>query len=47
MLTTTALDFQNVIPQNDESNLCPEGGENPERKRPAASADFAQVSGLS
>jgi len=44
MSTTTTLDFQAAITQNDENNLYQEGGDDP-GKRPTASADFAQVSG--
>ncbi len=32
MSTTTTLDFQAAITQNDENNLYQEGGDNPEKK---------------
>jgi len=31
MSTATALNFQDVIPQNDARNLCHEGGDDPEK----------------
>ena len=54
MSTTTALDFQAVITQNEGNKKLLENTSiilykevMTRRKRPAASADFAQVSGLS